>query len=25
MPALFGAFGVFRWQTRRSRHDLLKA
>jgi ABC-type uncharacterized transport system involved in gliding motility auxiliary subunit len=25
MPALFGAFGVFRWQTRQSRRDLLKA
>lgn len=25
MPAAFGAFGVFRWQTRRSRLDLLKA
>ncbi len=25
MPALFAAFGVFRWQTRQSRRDLLKA
>ncbi len=24
MPALFAAFGVFRWQTRQSRRDLLK-
>jgi ABC-type uncharacterized transport system involved in gliding motility auxiliary subunit len=25
MPAAFGAFGVFRWQTRQSRRDQLKA
>ena len=25
MPAAFGAFGVFRWQTRQSRRNLLKA
>jgi ABC-type uncharacterized transport system involved in gliding motility auxiliary subunit len=25
MPAAFAAFGVFRWQTRQSRRDLLKA
>jgi hypothetical protein len=25
MPAAFAAFGVFRWQTRQSRRNLLKA